>query len=93
MPQMDAERGVDHLIQRDLVESANGGLLLVERFGVVPGGDLGFDLRDVRPSVRRQIAAGANEPVGRVDAVGAVIRSMVDMPSAPCQGRTGLGRL
>src|SRR5215471_12927299 len=73
MLQEEPEGGVDRIVEGGLVESANKGLLLVERLGVVPGGNLGFDLRNVRPSVSRQIAAGAKDRQGRVDALGAGI--------------------
>src|SRR5262249_15727012 len=45
-----AERGVDHVVERGLVQPTRDQLLFIERLGIVPGCDLGFDFRDIRPS-------------------------------------------
>src|SRR5262249_639911 len=54
----EAERRVDHLVEGGFVQPTRGGLLFVGTLGIVPSGDLGFDLRNVRPS--EVVAVGAN---------------------------------
>ena len=69
MPQVPADRRVEHMVERGLVEPARDGLFFVERFRLVPGGDLGFDLWNVRRADNRVLAVGAKPPVGRVEEV------------------------
>jgi hypothetical protein len=55
-----ARRSTDHVVEGGPVQSAYCGLLLVERLGVVPGGNLGLDLQTVGSSEPRTIAVGPN---------------------------------
>src|SRR3974377_163769 len=45
-----AERSVDDVIERHLVDPACRGFLLFKGAGVIPGRDLGFDGPTVRPA-------------------------------------------
>src|SRR5271170_1791344 len=76
------EGGVDRVVERGLVQPTRDGLFLVKRLGLVPRCDLGFDLRDVRPSKERLVAIGANNPAGRVHAVDAVPSGVENLPAA-----------
>jgi hypothetical protein len=53
------------MVEGGLVEPARDVLFLVERFRVEPSGDLGLDLRTVRPAGVRLVAVGARCRVGR----------------------------
>src|ERR1700730_4628028 len=61
MRQEEAERRIHHMVERSLVQSARGGLLLVERLRVQPGRGLGLDFRTVRPSGRVDSAVAASQ--------------------------------
>jgi hypothetical protein len=50
MPQVEAERRVDHVIDSGPVEAARDGLLLIERAGVVPRGNFGLNPRTQGPA-------------------------------------------
>src|SRR2546427_9641018 len=62
-----AERHVDHVIKRGLVQPAHGGHLVLKSFGIEPGDDFGLDLAVARPSEKSFVAIGANGLVGGRD--------------------------
>src|ERR1700738_3493881 len=62
-----SERRVDDVIEGSPVLPASCHLLLSKRLRVVPSGNLGFDLWDVRPTEHRLPAIGAQEFVGGGD--------------------------
>jgi hypothetical protein len=62
MLQAQPEGSIDRVVECGLVQPARNGPLLVESFGLVPGCDLGFDLRNIRPPKERPVAVGANNP-------------------------------
>src|SRR5262245_6924097 len=90
IPKIHAERDIDHVVERGLVQPARNKPLLVERPGIVPSRDLGFDFRDIRPSKKCFVAIGAKELVGGVDAVDAVKARVKNVPAA--MARRGLLR-
>src|SRR5262249_25849595 len=72
IPEIHAERDINHVVERGPVQPTRNKLLFIERLGIVPSRDLGFDFRNVGPSEERLVAIGAKELVGGVDAVDAV---------------------
>jgi len=75
------------MVEGDLVEPSHRSLLLVEALCLVPGGDLGFDLRTVWPSDRRLIAIGVNEPAGPIGKIRSGHPSMEHIPTTLAGGR------
>jgi hypothetical protein len=73
MLQIHPEGRVDRVVERGLVQPARGRLFVIERPGVVPRRNLGFDLRNVRPPEERLVAIGTNDLAGRIDAVDAIV--------------------
>src|SRR5262249_37779411 len=81
LAEVQAWRGVDRALERGFVQPARNRSLLIECLGLVPGSDLGFDLRVVRPPEKCLIAVGANDPAGRVDAVDPVPVGVENLPA------------
>src|SRR5262252_9878650 len=82
IPKIHAERNIDHVVERGLVQPTRNELFFIERLGIVPSRDLGFDFRDVRPSKKCFVAIGAKELVGGVHAVDAVKARVENVPAA-----------
>src|SRR5262249_47862397 len=82
IPEIHAERDINHVVDRGPVQPTHNELLFIERVGIVPSHDLGFDFRDVRPSKKCFVAIGAKELVGGVDAVDAVKARVENVPAA-----------
>src|SRR5262249_24464831 len=82
IPQIHAERRIDRLIERDLVQPPRNKLLFIERLGVVPRRDLGFDLGNIRPAEERLVAVGAKQLVGGIETVDSVKGGVKNVPAA-----------
>src|SRR5262249_58438617 len=79
----EAGRRVDDVLERGLVQPRDGGLFFVEVSCLVPGGDLGFDLRTGGPPEPRLVAVGADRGIGRrIDTNRAGMPGMEHLPAA-----------
>src|SRR5262249_7865350 len=88
MGEEETGRSVDRVLAGGLVEAADCGLLFVEIACLVPGRDLGFDLRAGRPAEPGLVAVGADRGIARrVDADGAGVPGMEHLPAALARGR------
>ena len=72
----------EHRIIGGQVQPARDKLLFIERLGIVPGCDLGFDFGDVRSSEERFVAIGAKKLVGGVHAVDTIETRVENVPAA-----------
>src|SRR5215471_11004240 len=81
--QEEAGRRVDHGLKRRLVKAADRGLFLVEILGVIPGGNLRFDLGRIGPAEPGLVAARPYpDRDRRIDAVGAGMPGVEHLPAA-----------
>src|SRR5580704_2026143 len=80
--QIRSERRVDDVIESSPVQPACRRLLLSKRLRVVPGGDLGFDLWNARPTEHRLLAIGTQEFVGGVGRIHPIHPGVVEVPAA-----------
>src|SRR5262249_4833711 len=88
IPQIHAERRVDRVIERGLVQPPRNKLLFIGRLPVVvPRRDLGFDFRNIRPAEERLVAIGAKQLVGGIETVDAVKGRVENVPAALARRR------
>src|SRR4051812_8925311 len=81
--QEEPSRCEHDVVERRLVETARGGLFLIERLRIEPGGHFLLDLGNIRPAEPRAIPARADRDVDRrIDAIRARMPGVEHGPAA-----------
>src|SRR5579872_2269924 len=81
--QEEAGRRINDILERGLVEPADGGLFLIESPGVEPCRDFLFDGFTIRPTIPRFVTAGPNCDIDRgIDAVRTRMPGVEHLPAS-----------